>query len=147
MRRRKHRGRGLAFAAVLVLAGLVGVAGIAYALSHRPHAGPPPAATASRPPAAQATPARVVREYFTAINRHRYLLAYRLRDETGESFADFRAGFAGTAQDIVTIDSVSGDVVTAQLRALQTDGTVKTFQGTYTVANGVISSTDVHQVS
>jgi DNA-binding HxlR family transcriptional regulator len=47
----------------------------------------------------------------------------------------------------VTIENVSGDVVTAQLRALQTDGTVKKFQGTYTVINGKISSSNVGQVS
>jgi hypothetical protein len=40
-----------------------------------------------------------------------------------------------------------GNVVYASLVATQTDGTVKTFQGTYTVVNGVITSTHVRQVS
>jgi hypothetical protein len=47
----------------------------------------------------------------------------------------------------VTILSTSGNVVTARLAATQTNGTVKTYQGTYTVTNGVISSTDVQRVS
>ncbi|HET7014088.1 MAG TPA: hypothetical protein VFI65_09260 [Streptosporangiaceae bacterium] len=34
------------------------------------------------------------------------------------------------------IVSVDGDVVTADLVAQQTDGTVKTFEGTYTVEDG-----------
>jgi len=38
-------------------------------------------------------------------------------------------------------------VVTARVAALQTDGTVKTYQGTYTVSNRVISHFNVHQVS
>jgi hypothetical protein len=47
----------------------------------------------------------------------------------------------------VTILSVSGNVVTARVAALQTDGTLKTYQGTYTVNNGVISQFNVHQIS
>jgi hypothetical protein len=42
---------------------------------------------------------------------------------------------------------VSGDVVTAQITALQTNGSVKVFQGSYTVSNGVITRFSVRQVS
>lgn len=147
IRRRSHRGRGLVLAVVLALACMAGAAGIAYALSHRHHGALPPAAASSGPPAALTKPARVVRAYFAAINNHRYSLAYRLRNETGESFPAFVAGFKGTSLDILTIQSVNGDVVTATLVAEQTDGTVKKFQGTYTVINGKISSTNVGQVS
>jgi len=90
-------------------------------------------------------PVLTVREYFTAINHHRYLVAWRLTGES-ETFASFKAGFAGTLHDSVTIQSVAGNVVTARLAAAQTNGTVKTYQGTYTVTNGVISATDVQQV-
>jgi serine/threonine protein kinase len=143
-RRRSQRGRGLALATVLVLACLIGAAGIAYALSHR-HNGTPPAAT-NPVPSAQAKPAHVVREYFWAINRHRYLLAYDLSSRS-ESFATFKAGFAGTAYDAVTIKHVSGDLVTARLVATQTDGTYKVYEGTYTVTNGAITSSDIQQLS
>ena len=47
----------------------------------------------------------------------------------------------------MTIQSVSGDVVTAQLAAQQTNGTVKTYQGSYTVKGGVIAQFNVRQVS
>jgi hypothetical protein len=42
--------------------------------------------------------------------------------------------------------SVSGNVVTARLAAQQTDGTVRTYQGTYTVRNGAIVDFNVRQV-
>jgi len=143
-RRRSQRGRGRVFAAVLVVLCVIGVAGIAYALSHR-HNGAPPAATNSVPPA-QAKPAHVVREYFWAINHGRFLLAYDLSNRS-ESFAAFKAGFAGTAFDAVTIKGVAGDVVTAKLIARQTNGTDKVYEGTYTVLNGAISSSDIQQLN
>jgi hypothetical protein len=46
----------------------------------------------------------------------------------------------------VTIEATSGNVVTARLLADQSDGTVKTFRGTYTVTNGIISASKVHFV-
>ena len=61
--------------------------------------------------------------------------------DTGSAF------LAGTVHDTVQIQSTSGNVVTAQLAATQTDGKVKTFQGTYTVTDGIISGTSVQQVS
>src|SRR6266550_1984034 len=92
--------------------------------------------------------AATVREYYAAINNHRYARAWRLGGRnTGQTFHAFVSGFAGTAHDSVTIRSVSGDVVTAQLVAQQTDGTVKTYQGSYTVEGGVITQFDVQQVS
>jgi len=57
------------------------------------------------------------------------------------------SGFRGTAKDAVPAVSVVGDVVTARLVAEQTNGSVKTFQGTYTVQNGEIIQFDVRQVS
>ena len=60
--------------------------------------------------------------------------------------ATFKAGFAGTAHDTLKVVSTSGNIVTASLAALQANGTVRNYQGTYTVSNGVISSTDVHRV-
>ena len=87
-----------------------------------------------------------MREYFGAINSHRYRLAWKLSGEQ-EKFPTFEAGFAGTAHDAVRILRTNGDVVTASLVATQTDGTVKTYRGTYTVTNGTISTTDVQQTS
>jgi hypothetical protein len=89
-----------------------------------------------------------VRAYYAAINHHRYARAWRLGGRnTGQTYHAFVSGFAGTAHDTVTIQSVSGDVVTAQLAAQQTDGTVKTYRGSYTVAGGVITQFNVQQLS
>jgi hypothetical protein len=92
-------------------------------------------------------PAATVRAYISAINHHNYLRAWNLGGRfTSSSFASYKAGFAGTQHDTLTILSVSGNVVTAHLAALQTDGTVKNFEGTYTVNNGVIVQFSVHPV-
>jgi len=70
-----------------------------------------------------------VQAYISAINHHNYLRAWNLGGRfTSSSFASYKAGFAGTQHDTLTILSVSGNVVTAHLAALQTDGTVKNFE-------------------
>lgn len=92
-------------------------------------------------------PAATVNEYFTALNNHDYVKAWELGGRnTGSSYIDYVNGFSATARNTVTIVSVSGNVVTARLTAPQTDGTVKTFQGTYTVNDGVITQFNVQQV-
>jgi Protein kinase domain len=141
-----HRGRNVALALLIIVVGLGGVAGIAYKLSHRNYRSLPPATVYTTVPAVNQDPARTVRQYFAAINDHRYLAAWRLGGAS-ESYATFRAGFVGTAHDTVTILSTSGDIVSAKLAATQLNGTVKTYQGTYTVTDGVISATDVQRVN
>ena len=92
-------------------------------------------------------PAATVRAYVAAINGHDYARAWRLGGRnTGRSYPSFVSGFSTTVRDTPTIVSVSGDVVTARLTAQQTDGTVDTYQGTYTVDSGVIIGFDVLQV-
>jgi hypothetical protein len=94
-----------------------------------------------------ADPAETVRAYFAAINNHDYAQAWQLGGQnTGSSYSSFVSGLSATASDNVTILSVSGNVVTAQLTAQQANGTVKTYQGTYTVSNGVIIAFNVSQV-
>ncbi len=130
--------------AVVVLAGL---AGVGYRLlSHRApgsHSGGT-SATASRPLSADAT----VQAYFAAINSHDYFKAWKLNQDTaGETLTTFEAGFTGTAHDSLEIlGTTKSGVVTARLTAKQTDGTVKRYEGTYKVADGVIVHTDVHLV-
>ena len=115
--------------------------------------GPTAPATSSTLPAPPSPPppgvlAATVRAYYSAINHHRYARAWRLGGRnTGETYHAYISGFAGTAHDTVTIQSVSGDVVTGQLVAQQTNGTVKTYQGSYTVEGGVITQFRVQQVS
>ncbi len=104
-----------------------------------------PASPATSP---RGGPATVVHRYFAAINKGNYAKAWRLGGSNfGSSYTAYVAGFQGTVNDAVTIISVSGSVVTANLAALQSDGTTKNFEGTYKVINGVIVKSDIHQVS
>ncbi len=104
----------------------------------------------SSPPSSPATPPSpdaVLTQYYDAINNHDYRTAYRLNSQvrSSESFATFKAGFAGTQHDTLTITGVSGDVVSFNLTAGQTDGSVKTYQGTYTIRSGQIVGSNVRQ--
>jgi len=158
---------GLALIAALGFVGYKFLAGSPHTASSLPVAANHAATNAGRSRAIQSAPRRVtpsahlaapvwkpmrppdtVRAYIAAINGHHYARAWRLGGRnTGRSYSSFVSGFAGTARDTLTIVSVSGDVVTARLSAEQTDGTVDTYQGTYTVHHGVIIGADVAQVS
>ena len=89
----------------------------------------------------------MVTEYYNAINNHDYRTAYRLnsQEQSVESFTTFKQGFAGTQHDNLTITGVTGDTVSFNLTADQSDGSVKTYQGTYTVQNGKIVGSHVTQ--
>lgn len=107
-----------------------------------------PTAPPTGPPPAPGGPAATVRAYYAAITAQDYARAWQLGGQNlGASYAEYVAGFSGTATDTVTISSVTGDVVTARLAATQTDGTVKTYQGSYTVTGGVITQFSVQRVS
>lgn len=155
---------GLALVIMLGFVGYVFVSGLPDAASTPPgaanhevaHAGksttpdhPATVAPTPRPtvPARTLTgPAATVRAYIAAINGHDYARAWSLGGRnTGGSYSNFVSGFSTTARDTLTIMSVSGDVVTARLTAQQTDGTVNTYQGTYTADNGVIIGFDFLQ--
>jgi len=159
---------GLALLAALGFVGYTFLAGSPHAASSPPAAanhavtrpgrswtppgpGPSRAAPSPHPTAPARTPVRptaIVRAYVAAINGHHYARAWRLGGQnTGGSYPSFVSGFTGTAQDTLTIVSVSGDVVTARLSARQTDGSVNTYRGTYTVHHGVITGFDVVQLS
>ena len=110
----------------------------------RPRLAPHPIAPARR----RMRPTATVRAYIAAINSQHYARAWGLGGwNTGCSDPGFVSGFTGTAKDTLTILSASGHVVTARLTARQTDGTVNTYQGTYTVHHGVITGFDVIQLS
>jgi hypothetical protein len=93
------------------------------------------------------SPPTVVKRYYAAISRHAYLRAWDLGgDHTTSSFSSFKAGYSTTVRDVVIISGWKGDTVTADFKALHTDGTVLNYTGTYVVGNGVITSFNVHQV-
>jgi serine/threonine-protein kinase len=166
--RRSHAAAAAGVVALIIVL-FFGAAGVTYFLLHRTSgsgpsaAGPgtstaPATATSAAATPTQASPTTTsaappgvvatVRSYYAAINHHRYPRAWRLGGRnTGSTYPSFVSGFATTAHDRVMIQSVSGDVVTAEVTAEQTDGTVKTYQGTYTVTGGVITQFNVHQIS
>jgi protein kinase-like protein len=105
-------------------------------------------ARGKHPAAAARGPAGTVKAYIAAINRRDYGAAWDLGGRNGPaSYPEFVQGFSTTARDTLAIESVSGDVVTVRLSALQTSGAVMTFQGTYTVQNGVITGSAIKQTS
>jgi hypothetical protein len=107
-------------------------------------AGPTSTTTATVAPS---RPGAVVQAYFAAIDHHNYRLAWHLGGKnTGDTFRQYRLGFVGTAHDTVRILRQSGDTATAKIIARQDDGSRKVFQGTYTVVNGAIVDSRVHQV-
>jgi hypothetical protein len=137
---------------VLIILGAVGTfAYLRHAGAGSSGAAAPSSPTVVASPAGRARlamPGPTVTAYITAINRHDYARAWSLGGRnSNSSFAAFRQGFSTTAKDTLTIESVNGNVVSARLSARQTDGSVKTYQGAYTVKNGVITKFDVQQTS
>jgi hypothetical protein len=113
--------------------------------------GSPTSPTSTAAPEAAAGPKDTVRAYFDAINQRDYQKAWALGGKnTTSSYSDFVSGFKTTEMVDVNILDLSGDtssaVVTARLTTLEKDGSSKTFQGEYTVKNGVIASFNVHEV-
>jgi hypothetical protein len=167
-----RRGKGpLILLGILIVAVLVGSAVLVLHLRHAGNkAGPQvthtvtvgpsgtpnsgsssPITTPSQTPAHRATgplgPAATVRAFYQAINNHQYQRAWNL-NSAAHSISDyqqFKDGFAGTSHDTVTITGVSGDTVSINLVADQTDGSTKTFSGSYVVENGVIVQSSIQQ--
>lgn len=155
-------------AVVLFCVAAATAAGCGSASSGAAHPTPPPATvttTVTTPPSAPgtapATPspvpsptrqpaerdaAMIVSAYFSAIDAHDYKAAWDLGGRNlSPSYAAFVRGFATTEQDIVRFTDVSGSTVTLTLSAVQTDGSVTRYAGTYTVSGGVIVSANVRQ--
>jgi hypothetical protein len=106
-------------------------------------ASPPRSADQARP----AGPAATVKAYVAAINRHDYRRAWHLGGRNSSpTYAAFARGFGTTAKDTLIILSVSGNVVTARLVAVQADGSIKTYQGTYAVDDGMITKSNVVRI-
>lgn len=86
--------------------------------------------------------ARTVVAYYDAINRRDFAAAWSLGGENiagGGGYAKYANGFATTSWVSVTVTDVRGSTVSVDLSARQTDGSTRTFSGTYTVSGGVIT--------
>ena len=116
-----------------------------------------PATPAATPASAQPSPQfanadAVVNQFYEDITDHAYSAAWALGGDNianGASYATWAAGYADTTASITlgTVSDFGSDQVQAQLSATQLDGTVKTYEGTYTVENGVIVAADIVQTS
>ncbi|MFI9248109.1 hypothetical protein ACIGXF_37370 [Streptomyces sp. NPDC053086] len=85
-------------------------------------------------------PEGTVNRFFEAINERDYQTAWDLGGKNLDvSYTSFVSGYATTARDDVTVDSVQGEAVWVHLLAQQTDGTQKSYSGRYTVVDGVIT--------
>jgi hypothetical protein len=109
---------------------------------------PAPAAPAGNPQLT--SPVAVVQQYYQDLNDQNYQAAWQLGGDNigGADYNGWAAGYSTTASISVTdYGTYSDGTVWADISAVQTDGTVKTYDGTYTVANGVIVSANMTQTS
>ncbi|MFE0510800.1 hypothetical protein [Streptomyces sp. NPDC058964] len=91
-------------------------------------------------PTGSAEPRAVVAAYFEAINNRDYRTAWNLGGKHFDADYDsYAAGYADTQRDTVTFVSVQGSDVRITLDALQTDGTTRSYDATYTVRDGEIT--------
>ncbi|MFJ4410079.1 excalibur calcium-binding domain-containing protein [Streptomyces sp. NPDC088910] len=104
--------------------------------------------TATATATATATdPTTVVSDYFAAINARDFGRAWALGGKNvSSSYSAFVNGFSSTSEDVVTVLASTPTTVTVHLDATQTDGTVKSFEGTYSVDGGRITGASVHAV-
>jgi Protein kinase domain len=136
-RPRRRLGRVAAAAAVVVILAVAGAA--ALALTARGHTGVPVTPPASSP--AFPRPKTVVEEYFAAINSHNWRKVWSLGGKNfGQTYRAMVAGYRGTAHDVVTGIVAHGDTVSLRLAAYQANGTVQTYQASYEVHDGVITT-------
>ena len=139
--RRRWLGRAAVVVVVLAVAGAA-----ALALTSRGHTGapvPPPASSPAVP-----GPKTVVEEYFAAINAHNWRKVWDLGGKHFDhTYGEMVAGYRGTARDVLTGIVAHGDSVSLRLAAHQTNGTVKTYQASYEVHDGVITGGHVTQLT
>ena len=115
-----------------------------------PAATSPRADGSGRPsdPARTRSPAEVVIAYYAAINAGDHRTAWDLGGRHfAASYDAFVEGFDGLERDDLTILGTSGSEVEIELDAVQTDGTTRSFRGTYTVRDGVIVAASIREVT
>lgn len=110
----------------------------------------PPVAPAA-PPAQIVNGEAVVTQFYQDITDQNYPAAWALGGDNlsgGVGYSQWVAGYATTASiSLGTFSYFGSGQVAAALSAVQTDGSVRTYQGTYTVQNGVIVSANIVQTS
>ena len=113
-----------------------------------------PAAPAPAAPAPPAEPAyftsstAVVQQFYEDINYQDYSDVWALGGDniSGTDYAGWVAGYDSTANVSLGIFSATGsDQVQTTLTAVQNEGSVKYYEGTYTVSGGVIVAANIVQ--
>jgi hypothetical protein len=92
----------------------------------------------------------VVSQFYADISDGDYTGAWNLGGDNiaGSPYPQWVAGYSTTASiSVGTIASFGPGQVRAEIIATQDDGTVQTYQGTYTVEGGVIVSADITETS
>jgi len=121
---------------------------------HHPKVVYVPAASAAPAPV-HATPqltsgVAVVSQFYQDLTNHDYWDAWQLGGDNigGSDYNSWVAGYATTASiDITSYGTWNDGTVWADISATQTDGSIRTYSGTYTVANGVIVLANITQTS
>jgi hypothetical protein len=96
-------------------------------------------------------PTAVVLQYYQDISDHDYQAAWAIGGDNlngGSGYDSWVAGYDTTAYvNVTAYGTYSDGTVWTTLTAGQTDGSVRTYSGTYTVSNGVIVSASISQTS
>ena len=112
-----------------------------------------PQATAAQPAQpAQAAPGTsakaAVDQFYQDLNDHNYQAAWQLGGSNlngGSGYSTWVAGYAATASISASTVQNNDGTVSVSIAATQTNGSVKTYAGTYTVANGTIVAAHITQ--
>ncbi|MCC0093921.1 hypothetical protein K7B10_03775 [Streptomyces flavotricini] len=111
-------------------------------VEHTPPVQPPAEASPPRPD----DPGDVVEEYYQDLVNRDFAAAWELggRNIAHTSYAKWVAGYDTTASiSLGSANTVDAGRVRVLIRALQTDGTLRMYEGTYTVSGGVIVGAEV----
>ena len=117
---------------------------------------PPASGVNVAPPAPAGNPqltssTAVVLQFYAYLDNQDYASAWALGGSNlngGSGYGAWVAGYATTASISVTAYGTTGDgAVWTTISAVQSDGSVRTYSGTYTVTGGVITSADIAQTS
>jgi hypothetical protein len=111
------------------------------------HKAPQPAPALAPP----SNPMAVVTQFYADISAHDYSAAWALGGDNigGTGYAGWVAGYQDTTASIslTSAENWGSGQVEAYISAVQLDGSVRAYYGTYTVRNGVIVSADITQLS
>ena len=87
-------------------------------------------------------------QFYQDLNAHNYRAAWKLGGSNlsgGSGYGTWAAGYATTASISASTGQNNHGTVSAVITATQTDGSVKTYAGTYTVAHGAIVAANITQ--